>query len=471
MIVYADKEEAVDTASFRQRAESASDPLERLILRGQFEAGVADALCPEADNIVDLNGLLPASIVIRPPEGYAFYSLYPEMYQHAALRFAREQRPGACIVIGIRSIGASLSAVVAEAVGAAIRFTVRPRGHPFDRRVNLGPALEKVIAGATDAWFLVVDEGPGLSGSSFVSVAGKLEELGVPAERIVLFPSHDPDPSSFKSERARANWPRYKKYVEEFRPERFVPSGAADLSGGAWRKACRSEAAVLPGHERRKYLHEKRLWKFSGLAHLGRARYERAKRLTAFCPRPLDFDNGFLISEWVEAEPATLTEGLLDAMARYLAFLRSEFATGRTVRAAGLENMVEVNTGARVRAPVEGVVIEGDGRMLPQEWLYTSRGYIKTDALDHYDDHFFPGCQDVAWDIAGASVEWGFAPEALLDRYLRLQPDAKLYSRIGFYVTAYRAYRWGYCTMAAESLGCTADGNRFRALLPRYSAG
>ena len=73
-----------------------------------------------------------------------------------------------------------------------------------------------------------------------------------------------------------------------------------------------------------------RLWKFSGLAHLGRARYERAQRLAEFCPRACGFSNGFLMTEWVDGKPATLTNELLDTMARYLAFLRAEFATERS---------------------------------------------------------------------------------------------------------------------------------------------
>ncbi len=44
--------------------------------------------------------------------------------------------------------------------------------------------------------------------------------------------------------------------------------------------------------------------------------------------------------------------------------------------------------------------------MLPHEWLLTATGYMKTDALDHHDDHFLPGCQNIAWDVACASVEF-----------------------------------------------------------------
>jgi hypothetical protein len=175
------------------------------------------------------------------------------------------------------------------------------------------------------------------------------------------------------------------------------------------------------------------------------------------------------VTEWIDGKPASLTGDLLDAMARYLAFLRAEFATSESVPGEALERMIEVNTGRRMEAPDEGVVVAGDGRMLPHEWIETARGYLKADALDHHDDHFFPGCQEIAWDIAGASVEWGFPPEALLDRYLRLQPDPKLSNRIPFYMTAYRAYRLGYCTMAVDALGDTADGARFRSLIPKYA--
>ena len=421
------------------------------------------------DREVDLSGVLPERISVRLPEGYAFYSLYPDSYRDAAIRFVRERRPEACVVVGIRSIGTSLSQVVADAVEAEWRFTVRPRGHPFNRELRLSPELEQKIKAYSGFWFLIVDEGPGLSGSSFICVARKLEELGVPAGRIVLFPSHSPDASAFKSDLARRNWERYPMYVEPFQHDRYVPAGARDMSGGLWREVTGLNVPVQPQHERRKYLHEDRLWKFAGLAHFGQSRYERAQRLAEFCPAPCAIANGFLVTKWVRGRPARLTEDLLDAMARYLAFLRAEFATTQPVPTKALEEMIEVNTGRSVTAPAEGVVVAGDGRMLPQEWLETGEGYRKTDGLDHHDDHFFPGCQDIGWDIAGAAVEWGFPVQALLDRYLRLQPDASLPSRIDFYLTAYKAYRFGYCTMAAESLGGTSDGYQYSLLARKYA--
>jgi hypothetical protein len=472
VIVYAEREEVVDTRAFLHRIATTSDPQERFILQGQLETAIADVLCPGFDDVVDLAGPVPERITIRPPEGYAFYALYPEMYAEAAQRFVRAHEPALCVVIGIRSIGTSLATVVAEAAHAAWRFTVRPRGHPFHRELHLSEALERRIREHRDSWFLIVDEGPGLSGSSFMSVAAKLEQLGIPSERVVLFPSHNPDPGGLLSPHARDNWARYRSFVEPFPPERFVPAGARDISGGLWRELLYGDAAefpaVQPQHERRKYLSEGCLWKFAGLGHFGRSRYERAQRLAAYCPRPCSLHNGFLVTEWVEGSPAALNGQLLDAMARYLAHLRTEFPTGEPVPGEALERMIEVNTGLRVHAPLEGTVVAVDGRMLPQEWIETDGGYVKADALDHHDDHFFPGCQDIAWDIAGAAVEWNFHPDALLDRYLRLQHDPGLRHRIPFYVTAYRAYRAGYCKLALEPVRGTPEEQRFRTLLSKY---
>jgi hypothetical protein len=131
--------------------------------------------------------------------------------------------------------------------------------------------------------------------------------------------------------------------------------------------------------------------------------------------------------------------------------------------------MIRTNIGQEIEAPQEGTVVAIDGRMLPHEWLETQRGIIKADSLEHHDDHFFPGCQDIAWDIAGAAVEWGVSLEALADRYLRLTTDSTLRKRLPFYRTAYRAYRYGYCQMAIDSLGDSPDGERFRTLRSRYA--
>jgi len=89
---------------------------------------------------------LPEQVSIRTSEGYAYYSLFPETYAESARRFVRETAPQRVCVIGIRSIGTSLSAIVAAALSDVphVRaFTVRPGGHPFDRQLTVAPSLER----------------------------------------------------------------------------------------------------------------------------------------------------------------------------------------------------------------------------------------------------------------------------------------------------------------------------------------
>ena len=138
-----------------------------------------------------LPGFDPArTIRTKQAEGYAFYAVYPESYLEAA----RNSGLGPDTqVIGIRSIGAGLSALVAAALGAPRPFIVRPVGHPFGREVRVDPALTDRMASDRRRAFAIVDEGPGLSGSSFGAVADWLEEAGIPRERIHFFPSHAGD--------------------------------------------------------------------------------------------------------------------------------------------------------------------------------------------------------------------------------------------------------------------------------------
>ncbi|HEU0053407.1 MAG TPA: hypothetical protein VFQ39_09535, partial [Longimicrobium sp.] len=269
MIVYSSRTPEIDAsdalAGVRALAERVAgggghaEAAELLVEYGRLEAGALDACMPERDEATPLAELLRAGAmetgrILRAswrgepfaasvdelrrvldalgealprgriphavPEGYAYYALYPETYLAAAARFVEEARPARAVVVGVRSIGTSLSAAVAaevEARGCEARsFTVRPRGHPFDRRVVLGPRLAAEVERRRDAWFLVVDEGPGLSGSSFAGTAAALAELGVPNERIVFFPSWIPDGGGFVSAAARERWPRHRKVTASF---------------------------------------------------------------------------------------------------------------------------------------------------------------------------------------------------------------------------------------------------------------
>jgi hypothetical protein len=79
-----------------------------------------------------------ASVRTKRAEGYAFYALYPENYLEAAARSGLGPRTR---IIGVRSIGEGLSAIVATALEASPPVTVRPVGHPFYREVRLDPGM------------------------------------------------------------------------------------------------------------------------------------------------------------------------------------------------------------------------------------------------------------------------------------------------------------------------------------------
>ena len=129
---------------------------------------------------------LPDRIRVKRPEGYTFYTLYPEAYREAARGLAPERLR----VVGLRSIGTGLAAMVAAAAGAPAPVTLRPVGHPFRRELALADSLRSELTADPAARFAIVDEGPGLSGSSFGAVADFLEDHGVAPERIRFFPGH-----------------------------------------------------------------------------------------------------------------------------------------------------------------------------------------------------------------------------------------------------------------------------------------
>lgn len=531
-----------------------------LVATGEAEAGIVDAIAPERDEPTELAALaraaslaagrllvaswagedaerlsagvralaaalealarapLPAEVELRTPEGYAYYALYPEAYVEAARALAAPARAHGAICIGIRSIGTSLSAAAAAALereGCAVRsYTVRPHGHPFDRRLAIAPALAEEWRARHDALFLVVDEGPGLSGSSFTSVAAALSGLGVSDERIVLLPSWAPDGGRFVSAAARERWPRHRKIVVGFEPL-WLGSGRlarahgvagdalADFSGGRWRARVYARGGDVPPthpqHERRKYLARDletgaaRLLRFVGLGRRGEAKRARAERLAevGFTPTPRTLAHGFLASDFVEGtplRPGIADREMLETLARYLAFVAGTFPVGGGADVDGLREMVRVNVGEafgpalaeraaraeRWRAALgDAPAVALDGRMLPHEWLVSAEGLLKTDALDHHDDHFYPGCQDIAWDLAATIAEFELGGEAasfLVERYRALSGDRRVASRLPFHRVAYLAARLGYARLAADSLAGEADGARWRHAAARYGA-
>jgi hypothetical protein len=451
---------------------------------------------------------LPGRCAATVPEGFAHYALWPEAYAASALRLHRDLRPARAWVLGLRSIGAPLSAVAAaalEAEGCAVlTHTLRPRGHPFDRRPVFGSSLmSRLRNAASQAYFLVVDEGPGLSGSSFAGVAEALGQLGVPDERIALLPSWHTDGQALNSDLARRHWPRHRQYVTSFDDPWPAPAPPAhlgsagqltDLSAGRWRAKLLGRGTSWPAvhlqHERRKAATRDRWFAFAGLGRFGKQALELQTALAdaGFTPRPLALEQGMLVREMAEGAPLVATDAdrpTLERIAAYLSHRAHHHQVTTDDRAAltdmALANLGEAGGAELAHAAEQRLASSGfpgdapsvvlDGRMQPHEWLRTRTGLLKVDVTDHHADHFFPGCGDIAWDLAGALVEFGLSgdgTDGLIRRYVALSGDRDVGRRLPGYTVAYLAFRLGYASLAAHTLLGSDDGVRFARLSRQY---
>ena len=365
----------------------------------------------------------PNSVSLSVAEGFAYYALHPQKYVDAVQ--ALECRPSVCVV-GLRSIGTTLSAVVQAAFrerGASVeRITVRPCGHPYERQTTLTDSQMEWLQQETHSLVVIVDEGPGISGSSFLSVAEAVEQAGVSLDRIVLMGSREPDVEQLHAPRAAARWPRFHFVSVDSKP--VLPDAAEiDISGGYWRKGVLRNFDDQPASwtqlESAKYLSKdlRRLFKFHGYGYFGETIAARARKLadSGFGPRFERLVRGFGEFEFVAGrvlQACELTPGVLLRMAEYCAFRKREFPTDEHLQE--LEKMANWNwecefgevLSPAIQLQTKHLVI-ADARMLPHEWLIAEDGRIlKLDGVSHGDDHFFPGPCDIAWDLAGAIIEW-----------------------------------------------------------------
>ncbi|TWA83166.1 hypothetical protein FBZ83_106349 [Azospirillum brasilense] len=447
---------------------------------------------------------LPETVRIRRSEGYAFYGLYPEAYLEAAARLPPDL-PAPVVVIGLRSIGTGLAAMAAVALDAAPPVTLRPIGHPFQRAVRLSARLRAALLADAGASYVIVDEGPGLSGSSFGAVADWLEAAGVPPRRIVFLPSHKGDPGPRSSDRHRRRWAEAVRPVIDFNElvhaahgpvpplERWFedtlgPAVAPlrDLSGGAWRTASAELAANVaadwpPVHaqqERRKFLLRTAsgswLLKFAGLGRLGEAKLDRARALhqAGFTTEPMALRHGFLAERWLDGAqpPSTMP---LERLADYLRFRAQRFPAECDTGASlpDLLAMARVNIGEALGAAATvsldrwtpDILREldagvrravTDNRLHIWEWLRTTDGrLLKTDSLDHADAHDLIGCQDIAWDVAGAIVEFGL-PAAEAGRLCGAVDASK--RLVAFHLPCYLAFQIGCWSFASSDAGAAS---------------
>ncbi len=487
-----------------------------------------------SDIIEDMPPLLQAPVSVKIPEGFAFYTLFPEQYCVAALRWLHHhpEPRGRIAVVGIRSIGTTLSAVVAATLAArgldVHRTTTRPTGHPFERAVDRWSVPLR-----DPAWALVIDEGPGLSGSSMAAAADALVRAGLDRSRISFLPGHDHPPGAAACESVRAWWrttPRYVARLDELRwnglslPEilaeqtrRLLEADVPvervdDCSAGRWREHVYASPdewpAVCAAFERTKYrcrLADGRsvLWKFIGLAGPAdadadpvRPAFEtlQARARTGWTTPALGASLGFLATPWMEGTPLTrsdVTPRLLSHIGRYIAGTATRPLGGtqqrdalRRLREIACCNIREAFSDADIPHLLrlyehaatqisDSLPSCGDGRLAPHEWLRTpDAAILKTDALAHDCDHTAVGPQPLAWDIAGALVEWGIesCESDLLTPIVELHGRAVLES-LPLTRVSYAAFRLGQCRLCAEmKSGDPAEQRRLRRAAESYAA-
>ena len=429
---------------------------------------------------------------IKLPEGFAFYSLFPEQYVAAAEVFTAHRRALPTLVVGIRTIGTTLSAVVKAALAArgfpAERITVRPAGHPFDRTTDLSQAPEADSA-------IIVDEGPGLSGSSMASVASALRARG--ASDITFFPSHAKPPGSAASAETRKTWLKTPCIVKPFidgdlSPSRIVKAlrreteallnsptcEVEDFSAGRWASRVKSHHPIhlAPAFERSKYLIRTEagasiIWKYAGvgpgqqLEQIAPLCMTRQNALAAkgWCPPALARCHGFIATKWIERhEPPQDNPSVRALLANYIAdasrppltvgvaedgifrlreMMRCNYAEAGLHHVLDYTETIIPNVQLLAKLPAYG-----DGRLAPHEWFVSGGRLQKADVWGHDFDHTLVGAQSILWDVAGAQIEW------LASGVATSQPVATPIE-LSFYLSAYIAFRIGMCSLAGDGDG------------------
>jgi hypothetical protein len=212
-----------------------------------------------------------------------------------------------------------------------------------------------------------------------------------------------------------------------------------------------------------------------------------------FSPSIAGLRHGFLIEAWQGGgqplDPAHHDRGrLLDHLARYLAFRARRFPAAPQDGGAmsDLLEMARINaaealsaeTGAAVeerlarlsRSVPVGRPVAVDGRLHAWEWVMTpGGGLLKTDAVDHAHGHDLVGCQDIAWDIAGARIELDLSDDetAWLARAVeRLDGGETPPARLALHGALYAAFQLGLWTVGEDR--DPENARRIAAHVERY---
>lgn len=446
---------------------------------------------------------LPHQVTARVPEGYLHYALDPRDYARAARTYVRDaggQRARRAVVIGVRSIGTSLSGVVAAVTGSHLTLTLRPRGESGGRYI----AADAVLMSRLRTWaaeerdMLIVDEGPGATGETLYCIGQWLRHLGIPDSRIMLFPSHTGGMGLAPPERRDwfATQVKFPPPADGERLNRvaqaFGFSAIESLSGGLWRRIIPGGASVSANvnHERLKYRArdargDTYVLRYAGIGVCGQEVFERACSLALLGVGPdvAGFQQGFMAYRWQEGTVSARVPAPGSAFTRavggYLRARWNRFGTGKAAVPASLIPALRENACEALGADPPGLAdavrkletlpereaVIADARMQPVEWVETARGYMKVDAWDHGDGIRLPGPVDPAWDYAAAAVEFGWGESdmaAVLDR-LSLPESSR--HELQAAIAAYRAPYAACCLGEADIAAREVQDERDRRLL------
>ncbi|HEV2117987.1 MAG TPA: hypothetical protein VGR48_18265, partial [Terriglobales bacterium] len=428
---------------------------------------------------------LPPTLALSHPEGFSYYGLHPLDFWDLTRQTSRE-RPSAA-VIGVRSIGTTLSSIVCRALNSrgqhAERITVRPAGPPYHRSLEFTAEQSRWVREhlGRDSEFIVVDEGPGFSGSSFAAVGRALRHAGVPNPQILFLGSRSPESAELQS-RFDPEWSdfRFCSVVQG----RHIPAAAkVYCASGYWRNGRIPRSQDWPACwtqlERNKYLSAdgRSLFKFEGFGRYGTAVCRRAEELSraGFAPSLLSYESGFVEYETIPGRPLSAGDcsaAVLKRLAEYCAFraaTQTASARGPISLEAMLQHNLRVEFGVQnfeLELPLERLMVT-DSHMMPHEWIAADGQILKTDGASHGDDHLFPGPTDIAWDLAGVIAEWDLGrgqQEFFLGEYRRRSGDNPV-RRLPSYLLAHSVFRMACCRMGAAAI---ADGDESYRLRREY---
>jgi len=204
------------------------------------------------------------------------------------------------------------------------------------------------------------------------------------------------------------------------------------------------------------------LAKSVGWGWLGYHAYIAGTRLSGAVPKVIGLRNGFLLTEWIEAERVVLEgssgDTYVPSLASYIAarvrhlrlpkdpgFNRPTYRwTGKDFL-AGMLSRVYSRYVRRLKFPLlyralsdfpGAPAVLTDGRMRLEEWIQTSAGLVKTD----FEQHNFGGGEmdivDPAYDLASAIFEFQLteaSEEELLRQYAAESGDTAIRDRLLLY--------------------------------------